>query len=168
MNTSDTGLDSLATALLEHFLHELAVPLSDTTPLRHQGLPDATVDVMEANLILSVTPIEVPFFRNQMMRVAENSARDVIMIRSGTHPETLNALVLDAVMATIIQPFPVFDLSFFRARDATLHLVPDKGGPYISLLPGRVQISRREPFTSARDRSYGREKAAAEIVRRLR
>ena len=168
MNTSDTGLDPLAKALLEHFLIELAIPLAETTPLRRHGLPDTTIDVVDANLILSVTPIEVPFFRDQMMRVADDTARDVVMLRSGTHPETLNALELDAVVATIAGPHPFYDLSYFRAGDGTLHLVPNKGGPFISLVPRRVEIAMQAPFLGVRDRSYGREKAAAEIVRRLR
>ena len=167
MNTSTQQLDTQSTKLFEHILDELTIPLAATTVFPGMGLPEASIDVLDANLILSVTPIELPFFRRAMERVVETTHRDVIVIRAGCHPELLNPLEFDAVLNTLATPLPVLDLSLFRHFDGSLHLVPEMTGPCLNLVPGRVEIASVPPFGSRPGRRHGVEKAAAEIKRRL-
>lgn len=168
MNTSVLDLDHVSRTLFEHILRELTIPLEDTRLVRELGLPDATIDVLSANLMLSVTCIEVPFFQKQMLRVVEKTRRDLIVARTGFHPETLNDLLFDCALNTVGGPLPLFDLSLYRSFDRKLHLVPSSGGPCVSFTPGRVRIASSLPFSSREERRHGREKAAAEFVRRLR
>lgn len=168
VNTTEHPLDSLSMSLFEHLLDELHVPIAGTQLIRIPGLPDATVDVPSANLLLSRTPIEEPFFQDTMLRVVEETARDLIVIRSGFHPETLNPLVFDVVLHTPVEPLALYDLSLFRDFDRTLHLVPQEDGPCVSLVPDKLQVASGLPFASHKARRHGRERAAAEIVRRLR
>ena len=168
MNTSIHTLDRVSKTLLEHILAEIDVPLDQTCLITGMGLPETTIDVMPTSLAIAVTPIQVPFFRDQMMEVVHITGRDLIVIRAGFHPETLNPLEFDAVASTLSGPVPLFDLSLFRGFDGSLHLVPARGGLCLAFEPRRVQILTREPFSSPEERRHGREKAAAEIVRKLR
>ena len=143
-------------------------PPAQTELVAGLGLPDSTIDIMATNLAIAVTPMQVPFFRDEMIEVVGNTSRDLIVIRVGFHPETLNALEFDVVISTLTGPVPRFDLSLFRDFDGSLHLVPEREGLCLSFEPDRVQLVTHEPFSSHEERRHGREKAAAEIVRKLR
>ncbi len=161
-------LDRLSELLLNHILEELLISEADTTLLPDIGLPETTLDVLDANLILSTTTIFEPVFRDQMVEIAERTKRDVLVIRSGYHPETLDPLRVDVVLTTMAEPLPVTDLQLCRLDDGGLHLVPRQPGLCVSIKPGRLEVSMLPPYSTDRERRRGLEVAAAEIVRLLR
>lgn len=159
--------DRVSSLLLCHLLKAIDIDESLTVPLYDCGLPKATLDVVDANLILSVTSVLEPLVRDEMMAMSAFTHRDVVVVRAGDHPEILNSVEVDVVLSTAWDPVPINNLELCRHPGGPLHLVPKIPGLNVSLLPGRLLVSRVSPFRSDGERRRGLEKAAAEIVRLL-
>jgi hypothetical protein len=159
-------LPTASAALLNYILAELGPDQPE--PLRgNSGLP-AAVECLEHNIIVSATPVIAPMFGAALMRCAANRHRDTVLIRHGFHPETIEPVRVDVALRSITGPLLMSDLSFFRHRDGSLHLVPERAGFSLRIARHGVEIAARAPWESIWDRAAGLERAAAQIVRACR
>ena len=157
------ALPTASVALLNYVLAELAPdepePLGGNT-----GLP-AAVECPKHNLIVAVTPITAAgLFDPALLRCAATRSRDVVLVRHGFHPESIDPVRVDIALHSLSGPFLLTGLSFFRHRDRSLHLVPDGSGLGVKIGPDGAEIATGSPWDSAWDRAAGLESAAAQIV----
>ena len=156
-------LPTASVALLNYVLAELGhdepEPLGGNT-----GLPAAAV-CPKHNLIVAVTPVTAAgLFDPALLRCAAACLRDVVLVRHGFHPETLDPVRVDVALHLPSSPFLLTGLSFFRGRDRSLRLVLDGSGLSVKIGRDGVEIAARAPWDSAWDRAAGLESAAAQIV----
>jgi len=155
-------LPTASVALLHYVLAELEPDEPDQL-YGNTGLP-AAVDFPVHDVIVSVTPVTAPMFDQALLRCAAARRRDVMLIRHGFHPETIDPVRVDVVLRSVGGPLLLTDLSFFRHRDRSLHLVPDDAGQSVKIGPDGLELGIRPPWDSAWDRAAGLESAAAQIV----
>ncbi len=92
------------------------------------GLP-AAVECLTHDLIVAVTPITAAgLFDPALLRCAATRSCDVVLVRHGFHPESIDPVRVDIALHSLSGPFLLTALSFFRHRDRSLHLVPDGSG----------------------------------------
>jgi hypothetical protein len=162
-------LSPLIGQALDPSLRVLVLPLRmlDATPVMRpaSGLPAGALDIAPANLILAATPCEAPLFREQMRSACAQSRRDVLLVHTGLFPETIDPVTVDAALTGPDGPMVVTDLSFMRAYDARLWLVPQHVGPFIEVRGDGLVLETLPPFLTWDERCDGVCRAAAEIVR---
>lgn len=142
----------------------LAVTEPDITPFTH-GMPAGTCLIDPLNLVIGATPCGTPMFRETIEKVARDHGHDVLMLRTGLFPETLDAVSADVVLVGG-DPITMTEMAFFRRHDGSLWLVPQEGNAaFIRLDAGGLSLMTHPPFDSVWERSDGLCRAAAEIVR---
>lgn len=136
-----------------------------TAPLAvSNGLPAGSVEIASANLIMAATSCDLPMFSNTVARVARGRERDVLLVRAGLFPETLNPVTVDvALFARDV--LTLTGLSFYRHRDNTLWLLPKDAGPCLAIEPAGLRLEVLPPCMTCDERSDGLIRAAGEIVR---
>lgn len=128
------------------------------------GLPAGSVEIASAKLIMGATSCDAPMFLSTIEKVARGRERDVLLVRAGLFPETLNPVVSDvALFAKDI--VMLRSLSFYRHRDNTLWLLPADRGPCLAVEPGGLRLEMLAPYMTGDERSDGLIRAAGEIVR---
>ncbi|MEH3100593.1 hypothetical protein [Sphingomonas adhaesiva] len=156
------ALPTASVALLNYVL--AALGCDDPAPLfGNSGLPGA-VECLEHNVIVAMTPVTAPMFGPALLRCAGTRRRDTLLVRHGFQPETIDPVRVDVALRSVTGPLLLKDLSFFRHRDRSLHLVPEAAGLSVKLGQHGVEIGDRLPWDSLWDRAAGLESAATQIV----
>ena len=165
MTDGQYALSPSSRAMRDLILAELdqprPVPLEGNT-----GLPAEAVDCLDQNLIVATTPITERMHDQALLRFAERSRRDVVLVRHGFHPETLDPVRVDVALRTSFgRPMLVADLSLWRGTDGSLHLVPDGSDLFIEVAGHGLDALLVRPWNGWEERCDGLSRAAAEVVR---
>lgn len=136
-----------------------------TAPLNvSSGLPVGAVEIASANLIMAATSCDGPMFSSTIERVARGHERDVLLIRAGLFPETMNPVTVDvALFARDV--VTLRGLSLYRHHDNALWLLPADSGPCLAIEATGLRLEMLPPCTTYDERSDGLTRAATEIVR---
>lgn len=166
MQTSDEEM-------LSSSLHALALPLGQMVeaPVLMRGgsgLPAGALYLPAAQLLLCSTVCDAPMFRPHMVEACATLGRDVLIQRSGLFPETLNMVTADIALISTGGPFSLLDLSYLRAADGSLWLVPRSGLGYVQVGSDGLRLCGEPPFRDLDERCDGLCRAAAEVVRSFR
>ncbi|WP_442678324.1 hypothetical protein ACSBM8_12385 [Sphingomonas sp. ASY06-1R] len=129
------------------------------------GLPAGAFLIESANVILSATPCDQPMFSDMMERVARSRRRDVLLMRTGFHPEILNPVQACVALVAERDVLMLEGMAFYRHDDQSLWLVPIDAGPFIAIEPRGLRLEMIPPFLTYDQRVDGLCRAAAEIVR---
>lgn len=135
-------------------------------PIDH--MPPCTLQVPAAGLLVAATPHPAPLFADTLEDVSRVRATDILLVRSGHHPETIDAVTVEVALRYGREALVLRDLLFFRHTDRGLWLVPGQRGPFIELTATGLRLEMLPPFLDADDRADGLCRAAAEIVRLVR
>ncbi len=92
-------LPTASVALMHYVLAELEPDEPDQL-YGNTGLP-AAVDFPVHDVIVSVTPVTAPMFDQALLRCAAARRRDVMLIRHGFHPETIDPVRVDVVLRSV-------------------------------------------------------------------
>jgi len=141
-------------------LNEAPIPLGALA-----GLPAGALDFASANLVIAATPCEAPLFGAKVEGVCARFGRDVMLVRTGLFPETMNPVTVDIALVGPDGPFTVSGLSFLRHFDRSLWLVPAEVGPFIEIRGDGLALQTTPPFVTWDERCDGVCSAANEIVR---
>ncbi len=168
MTDTQHALPASSRALREFLLASLDRP----SPVRlggNTGLPADAVDCLDQNLVIAVTTVTERLFDNALLRFAERSRRDVVLVRGGFHPEVLNPVRVDVALRTSFgSPMLVADLSLWRGADGSLHLVPDDTDLFVEVAGHGLDALLVRPWNGWEERCDGLTRAAAEVVRGAR
>lgn len=129
------------------------------------GLPACALECLVHNLVIAATPVVEPLFDDALVRFAQASGRDVLLIRHGFHPETLDPVRIDVAARTFAGPLLIRDTSLYRALDGSLHLLPECHDLFAEIGEHGLDLSMLPPWRDWEERIEGLERAAAEIVR---
>lgn len=129
------------------------------------GLPAGMLDIASANLLIAATPCDPPLFGMKMEDACTRFGRDVMLVRTGLFPETMNPVTVDVALVGPDGPFTMTDLVFMRRRDASLWLVPQRVGAFVEIRGDGLALQTTPPFVTWDERCDGVCRAAAEIVR---
>ncbi|MBN8807812.1 MAG: hypothetical protein J0I47_06205 [Sphingomonas sp.] len=135
-------------------------------PIAH--MPACTLHVPAAKLLVAMTPQSAPAFAATLEQVSRDHDHDVLLIRSGRHPEVIDEVMVDIALRFGGDALVVTDLLFFRHTDRGLWLVPGARGPFIELTRAGLRLEMLSPWLDADERSAGLCRAAAEIARLAR
>ena len=162
----DEALPTASVALLNYVLAELD-PDRPSPFTGNTGLPYG-VECRAQNLIVSITPVTERLYDSALIRCAETRNRDVMLIRSGFQPETLDPVRVDVALLTAPEPLLLTDLSFFRHATGRLHLTPSGADLSLGIACDGLKVQISMPWTTDWERMAGLEYAAAQIVRGCR
>lgn len=149
----------------------LSLPLGDlcatakNTVVFRNGMPAGSLEMETVNLIVGATCCDRPVFSDVIARLCSQRSRDVLLARTGFHPEILNAVSVDVALAAGRDMLVIEGLAFFRSTVGGLWLVPPSDMPSIEVGPSGLRLDVQPPFLSLDERSDGLCRAAAEIVR---
>ncbi|MEZ0495134.1 hypothetical protein [Sphingomonas sp. IW22] len=129
------------------------------------GLPAGVIEIDTANLLLAATPCNAPMFVQALEAACAKLRRDVMLVRTGLFPETIDPVTVDVALTVTAKPLVVKRLTFARHRDKSIWLVPEGAAPFLQLRPEGLAISTVTPFRTSDERSDAVCRAAAEIVR---
>ncbi len=163
------ALPAASVSLLNYALAGLRLDQNQPRPLGgNTSLPAGALESLAHNLVVAATTVTEPLFDDALMRFASATKRDVVLIRHGFFPETLDPVGVDVAARTIFGPVLIRQASFFRAVDGGLHLVPAECDLFVEIAPRGLDLSLSPPWIDWRERGPGLERAAAEIVRACR
>lgn len=129
------------------------------------GLPAGALDIVSANLVMAATPCDAPLFLDTVEDACARFGRDVMLVRTGLFPETMNPVSVDVALVGPDGPFTITGLSFMRRFDRALWLVPQQVGPFVEIRGDGLALQTTPPFLTWDERCDGVCRAAAEIVR---
>ncbi|RYG87979.1 MAG: hypothetical protein EON59_05815 [Alphaproteobacteria bacterium] len=157
-------LDDATMRVLSLPFGALCASTEDTAAYRG-GMPAASLELGAANLILGATCCDRPVFSNVISRISGRRGRDVLLARTGFHPEILNPVTVDVALFAGRDVLLMEGLAFFRSSVGGLWLVSPCDLPFVEVGPGGLRLDMEPPFTGPDERSDGLCRAAAEIVR---
>ncbi|MES3085080.1 hypothetical protein [Sphingomonas faeni] len=129
------------------------------------GMPADTVHLPAASVILSVTCVTQPMFRNKVHDLARDSSIDVILLRCCLTPGDILPITADVTLAGGgLAPFDMHDLSLYRHRDRKLWLVPESFGGAIRLGHGGAELCLVPPYETRVERADGIYRSASELA----
>lgn len=114
--------------------------------------------------MMASTPCNAPLFRETLTRACTETGRDILLVRTGLFPETLDPVVADIALVGSEKPLILTDLCFMRA-DGRLWLVPQDDGPVVEVRHDGLDLQLEPPFADRDERGDGVSRAASEIVR---
>lgn len=129
------------------------------------GLPEGALMIPSAGVILAATPCSAPLFHDKTALAAHHSGYDVMLVRTGLFPETLDMVSVDVVLQNQGSLVAIRELAFFRHRDGRLWLIRTQDPLALTLDAHGLRIGTTLPFDDREERSAGLCRAAAEIVR---
>jgi len=165
-DTRYTGAD-LATRLVSLPLVAVrAVAVIPPAPIA--DMPACTLAVPTARLLVAATPYPAPMFADTLEQVCRAHVSDVLLIRTGRHPETIDPVTVDVALRFAGDALIMPGMLFFRHADTGLWLVPGMRGPFLELTPDGLKLQTLPPWLDDDERSAGLCRAAAEIARLAR
>jgi len=154
---------------LDPSLRVLSLPLAaiNEAPLpigALAGLPAGALDIASANLLMAATPCDAPLFDTNVEAACARFKRDVMLVRTGLFPETMNPVTVDIALVGPDGPFTMKGLTFMRQCDGGLWLVPDQTGAFVEICSKGLALHTAPPFVTWDERCDGVCRAAGEIV----
>lgn len=163
----------MSLALLSPILAALGAV--NTATLKPVGsLPAPCFQIADLRTVVCATSIHsIAMFRAEMIAVGANTGMDVVTLRHGRHPETLDDVSYDVVTGGGRSLRMLWELCAYRHDDGRYWLVPPLPGTGASiLLTARgVTLTAEPPYRDMDERGDGVARAARETVlamRRLR
>ena len=128
------------------------------------GLPAGAVHVPAARLILASTCCTVRLFDQQILEAAASSGADVILMRHGLFPETLDVVSYDVALHVDGRPILISDLALYDHPADGYWLVPTTRGPHIAIEPDGLRLAYEPPYVTWSERSDAIGRAAKTTV----
>lgn len=128
------------------------------------GLPAGAIHLPAARLIIASTCCTARLFDEQILKVASSSGADVILMRHGLFPETLDAVSYDVAMHIDGQPMLFCDLALYDHPADGFWLVPSKSGPHIAIERDGLRLADEAPYVSWTERCEAVCRAAKRTV----
>lgn len=166
MNYNDPVGADFATRLLSLPIAAMRATVKRAPPIRY--MPDNTLQVPEAALLLAATPDGSAINADTIGQVACEQCCDVMLIRSGHHPELLDSVTVDVALRYQQEALVIPGMTFFRHADEGLWLLPPDRKPFLELTPAGLRLEMLSPFLDPDERSDGLCRAARDIVRLAR
>lgn len=166
--------DNFTPAVADLIMRLISLPLvamktvAVIPPQTIPNMPSCTMSVPAARLLVAVTPHPAPTFADTLEQVSRTHNNDVLLIRSGHHPETIDAVTVDVALRFGGDALAVTNMLLFRHDDHGLWLVPAVRGPFVELTSAGLRLELLAPYLDADDRSAGLCRAAIEIARLTR
>ena len=142
-----------------------AIGKSDALPARAVGMPECSVSLHDARLIVACTPCSAPFFQERLVECTRQTGHDIVLVRHGLAPEILNPVTVDVALRTSSGPLELNEMVLFRDPENGLWLVPNRMGPFVKLRHDGLHLEMIAPFLTWDERSEGIGLAAREIAR---
>lgn len=162
--------DDLCGITSTHILQQIARELAGPNPPKFEafaGLPAATVAITSARLIVTVTPLPTSHFEEQALNASSRTGFDTLVVSTGLHPEVLDPVTVSAFTFDLAGTHMIADLTFCRALDGGLLLVPPEGDWAFSLTPTGLRRIR-SALADPDERAEAACRWAGEIVRLVR
>jgi hypothetical protein len=131
-------------------------------------LPAGAIYLEPIRVVIAGTACEAPLYDQALRDAAVESDADVVLIRHGPFPETLNDVYFDVAIRMDLGVVLLKDLLlYFRPADG-YWLVPKERGPFAALGRDGVRLTFEPPFMTHHYLEDGLTAAAAQIVRAAR
>jgi hypothetical protein len=132
------------------------------------GLPAGSLFLPEQQLILAGTPCTVPLFRDAMIRAALKMNADVLVVRHGAYPETLDVTIWDAAIRSGKGLVSLHDLVLYVNRHEEHWFVPPRDGAFVRVAADGLHIEAEPPFLTWHERCDAVCGAAKRIIHATR
>jgi hypothetical protein len=132
------------------------------------GLPAGAVHIPSARLILAGSCCTVRLFDQQIMKAAQATGSDVVMMRHGLFPEVLDAVAYDVAVHVDGEPVLLTDFVLYDHPADGFWLVPVGEGPCIALEPNGLRLADESPFLTWSERCDAVCRAAKQTVEAAR
>lgn len=132
------------------------------------GLPAGAIHFPDIRLIMAATCCDAPIFQDQMRAAAVRTGSDVLIMRHGMFPESLNPVRFDVLIHVNNEPCLLSDLVLYHDQEDGYWLVPSGNGAHIALDAGGLRLADEPPFITWSERCDAVCRAAAQIVRAAR
>jgi hypothetical protein len=132
------------------------------------GLPPGSVLLTDRRLVLAGTRCMAPVQGEMLRDAAAQLSADVVLIRHGSFPETLDEVRLDVAVRLDCAIALMSDMLLYHCAADGWWLVPEDRGPFAALRPNGLELTFEPPFLTHDQRSEGLTAAAARIVRAAR
>lgn len=132
------------------------------------GLPAGSVHVPDARLILASTVCTLPLFQEQMLAAAQATESDVLLMRHGLFPETLEPTMCDLVLYLNGCPAFIRDMLLYHHPVDGFWLVPAGVGPHVAIEHDGLRVAEEPPYYGTQERSDALCRAARLIVQHAR
>lgn len=150
----------------------LALGVVDTATLKPVGsLPSPCFQILGLRTVVCATPIHsIAMFRAEMISLAASADVDVVMLRHGAHPETLDDVSCDVVTGRDRSMRMLWEMCVYRHEDRSYWLVPPRpgAGASVALTTRGVAVTAEAPYRHSDERSVGVCRAARETVLTMR
>lgn len=171
--SSNEHVSSTSLVLVQPLL--AALDATDTAVLKPAAsLPMPCFHLASTGTLVCATPINsLPVFRAAMIAAAALNKVDVLVVKHGLAPETLDDVTIDVVTGRTRSVRMLWDLCRYRAIDGGSWLVPPTGaaGPSVRIDTSGLTLVADPPYVDLNERGDGLARAARETVlamRRLR
>lgn len=132
------------------------------------GVPAGSVHVPEARLILASTSCMAPLFKDAMLAAAQATKSDVLLMRHGLFPESLEPTMCDLVLYLNGCPAFVPDMLLYHHPEDGFWLVPAGIGPHVAIERDGLRVAEEAPYYGWAERSDALCRAARLIVQHAR
>jgi hypothetical protein len=153
----------LSSRILALPLGALRAALVDLAPFGW-GMPSGSVEFSKASLVIGATVCSAPMFRDTITTVANRRHGDVLLVRTGFHPETLNEVTSDVALFASGDVLLLPDMLLYRGLDHRLWLVSPDDRVFVEICAAGLRLRIQPPFFSEAERGDGLCRAAREIV----
>lgn len=154
-------------SVLCHYLIAAFGPVSGVTHMPGAGMPADTIAVDGQDVVLSVTCLDEPFFRDKVEALAKLDARDVLLMRCCRSSDVFPVSADVTLGGRGLAPFSFRDLSLYRHGDGCLWLVPAHHGPAIQLTTQGLELELTSPYHTLVERADGIYRSTVEIAAQL-
>lgn len=104
-------------------------------------------------------------FRDVVGQLAHSTGQDVLLLRTGLFPETMDPVRAEIAINTAGETLIFTDLAFYRHGNDQLWLIPSHRGVSFEFTEDGLSLQTIPPFESMHERSDGLCRAASEIAR---
>lgn len=132
------------------------------------GLPAGAVHFPDIRLAIAATCCDVPLFRDRMLAAAARTGSDVLVMRHGLHPESLNPVKFDVIIHVNEEPCLLTDLVLYHDQVDGYWLVPPGNGAHVALDAEGLRLADQPPFITWHQRCDAVRRAASQIDRAAR
>ena len=165
VNQFSEAVSSLTYRMMLLLLHAVGHASGDKAP---GGLPAGSLYLPAARLILASTCCTKPLFEPQMRKAAARTGADVVLMRHGLFPETLNVALFDVIIHVNREPELISDLVLYEHPADGFWLVPSGNGAHIALEQDGLRLADQPPFVTWHERCDAVCRAAKLIARHAR
>ena len=131
-------------------------------------LPPGAIHLENIKLVLAGTRCDAPLYEEEIRDAAATTGSDVVLVRHGRFPETLNEVHFDVAIRMDLGIHLLTDLLLYCRPGDGYWLVPQGRGPFVALARDGLRLSFEPPFLTAHYREDGLVAAARQIVHAAR